>query len=106
MDEERIEGGGEEGRTREKMIKREGICDMYLRGDQRGIDAGMEGGMDGWMYGGREGGREGETNMGRREKDAPQGREETWEYGEMRTGTPAKELREEWREDGERKPKE
>ena len=74
MNEERIEGGGEEGRTREKIIKREGICVMYLR-DQRGIDAGMEGGREGGNEGGREGGREGETNMGRREKDAPQGRE-------------------------------
>ena len=95
MDEERIEGGGEEGRTREKIIKREGICVMYLRGDQRGIDAGMEGGR-----------REGETNMGRREKDAPQGREYTWEDGKMRTDAPAREMREECREYGERKKKE
>ena len=58
MDEERIEGGGEEGRTREKIIKREGICVMYLRGDQRGIDAGMEGG--------REGGREKQIWAGER----------------------------------------
>ena len=42
MDEERIEGGGEEGRTREKIIKREGICVMYLRGDQGGREGGRE----------------------------------------------------------------
>jgi hypothetical protein len=44
--------------------------------------------------------------MGRREKDAPQRRDETWQDGEMRTGAPAREIREERREDGERKKKE
>jgi len=44
--------------------------------------------------------------MGRREKDAPQGREYTWEDGKMRTDAPAREMREECREDGERKKKE
>ena len=66
MDEERIEGGGEEGRTREKIIKREGICVMYLRGDQRGIDAGMEGGREGGNEGGREGGMEKQIWAGER----------------------------------------
>ena len=47
-----------------------------------------------------EGGRE------RSDTDAPQGREETRGEGGMRTGAPAREIREEGREDGERKKKE
>ena len=55
--------------------------------------------------GGREGGREGEIKKGRSDTDAPQGREETRGDGEMRTGAHAREIREERREDVERKKK-